>query len=69
MAGPFGPKTVVDIMLRFLCAVAVAAAGLTASVTQAQAGGWSGGERDLIIAPFKRGYTLERVWVRLGSRR
>ncbi|NOT71294.1 MAG: hypothetical protein HOP09_08455 [Hyphomicrobium sp.] len=56
-------------MLRAFCVVALFAAGLSAASNPANAGGWSGGERDVMFAPFKRGYTLERVWVRLGSRR
>jgi hypothetical protein len=56
-------------MLRLLCAAAFFAACLSAPANQAVAGGWSGGERDLIFAPFKRGYTLDAVWLRLGSRR
>ena len=55
-------------MLRFISLLAVLAA-LSLSAEYARAGGWSGGEKDLIIAPFKRGHTLETVWVRLGSRK
>ncbi len=56
-------------MFRFLCAVAVVFLSLSLCLSQAQAGGWSGGERDQIFAPFKRGFTLEGVYLRLGSRK
>jgi hypothetical protein len=56
-------------MLRILFAVALVAAGVLSPATPALAGGWSGGERDLVFAPFKRGQTLESTWLRLGSRR
>ncbi len=56
-------------MFKALCTAGILAISLAVPAVPASAGGWSGGERDMIFWAFKRGYTLERTWNRLSSRR
>lgn len=55
-------------MLRIAAVFSFACLVLSGSATATMAGGWSGADGEALRAQFRRGYTLDKLWMRLGSR-
>ena len=56
------------LMLRIAVVFSFACLMLSASAATSMAGGWSGADGEALRAQFRRGYTLDKLWMRLGSR-
>lgn len=55
-------------MLRLFIVLSVACCGVVGQPQASAAGGWSGRDGEALRAHFKRGYTLNKLWSRMGER-